>query len=742
MTGALRSPVAGPSPVARRLEWAALLCILAVLVARCFISEMPFRISELSTAPTPESPYNPPDELLRLIMATALLAAALLWALARAVGPRATIRGPVMALGVIAFAGWSLLSARGAVDARGALTAWLEQVAILAAAVAMLNLAGDGRKWALVVVVLAALAGTMGVKAVFEVLVEVPERIGQFQADKVAQLARAGLRPGSPGARMFERRLTDPSALGFVALANVFASLLVVLSAAGAALAVEKFADARKRPLPQPREPGEISLPLLAAVVTLLLPAGGVAALILTRSKGGIAAGAISALTAAAVVLGRRVLARHRRKVLTACGGALVAAVMAVAVLGVNRGGLPSRSMQVRWEYWVGGAGVVAESPWTGVGPGNFGHAYLRHRLPEAAESTKTAHNVLVDAACNYGLVGAAIYLALLGGMLAAMTRPGGEPSPIDHARAGPPPAAVIAMLAAVAAAARGVVAGATDPALLFLEAFLPAAVFAAMGVLATWAGDSLGADRLPGRRARIVLGCGVAGFALHNLITYTLWAPGPATVFWIAAAAVAGAGVGGWTPRVPTPVRWALTAALAAGIVAAAVVLVRPVWRRTALVREVSGRLVQRRGLDAVRALSDAADADPLDGITPADLARLLLAWQEGAHPATFPSAVKAAQTAWRRSPTATHADLLSRALGDDGRAVDMAAEAVRLDPMNPRLRIRHAAVLLAHERPDDARAQLQRARALHDALPADSDLRLNDEELRELEELFQKIR
>jgi len=449
----------------------------------------------------------------------------------------------------------------------------------------------------------------------------------------------------------------------------VFASLLVVLSAAAAALVIEKFVDARKRPLPAPHRPGDIPLPMLAAAVTVVLPVGGVAALILTRSKGGLAAGAVSAVLAAAVVLGRRRLARHRRKLVAACGAAVVAGAAAVAALGVHRGGLPSRSMQVRWEYWVGAAGVVAESPLRGVGAGNFGHGYLRHRLPAAAEGTKTAHDVFVDAACNYGLVGGAIYLAILAGVLIAMTRPSSGASAEDEAGTVRRRAGLIALLASAVAMARWTAVGSMDPGLLFIEVALPALVFAAMLLTAVWAGDSLGADGLRGRWARIVLACGLAGFALHNLVTYTLWTPGPATVFWIGAAAVAGAGARGWSPRLPAAGRWALPAVLTAGILAAGVVLVRPVYRRTALVREASFQLLQRRGLDAIRALSDAAKADPLDAFAPADQARLLLAWREGTPSAPLPSAVAPARLAWRRSPTSTHAGLLSRALGEPRR-------------------------------------------------------------------------
>ena len=165
-----RPPRAGQ--LASRLETAALACILLVVTVRPFAAEMCFRISELSLTGVPEAPYKPPEELIRLLLALALLAGTCCWTAALALRPGGRLRGALPAALLAAFAVWSYLSARGAIDARGARTAWLEQLAILAAALVMLNLAADARRRGMVLAVLVALAGTLGLKAILEVAVE------------------------------------------------------------------------------------------------------------------------------------------------------------------------------------------------------------------------------------------------------------------------------------------------------------------------------------------------------------------------------------------------------------------------------------------------------------------------------------------------------------------------------------------------------------------------------------------
>ncbi len=747
----------GPEPgealsrPARLLETAALGCILAVLAARPFVTEMPFRSAQLVLAKgSPREIAKPPAELLGVSFDMALLAAAALWALAQASRRRWHVTGCVWAGAIAALAGWSMVSALGAVEKRSALDGWLDQVAILAAGFVTMQLARRRSNRALVLAVLAALAVTMAAKGYEQAGYEIPERIADFRADPAKVFARQGLPPDSPQARMLVRRITDRATTGYFGLANVYASLLVVLLAAAGGLATQKVLSARLSRRTEPRlRPGEVHLPTVAAAVSTLLAAAVVPALLLTESKGGIAAAAVAVVAAAGVMLWRRSCALHRRKLLAAWAAALLIGIGATTAVGLARGSLPSRSMQVRWEYWIGASRIIARHPLWGVGPGNFGQAYLAYRLPAAAEGTKTAHNVLFDAASVYGLPGAAVYLAMLVWVFAALTRPARQ----EDARAPEGSAAGTirwcALLTAVVFAARLVWLGDSEPLLVMLEAGMPALVFAVSLLAASWAGRALAPGNLWGPLARIALVAGLAGFALHNLVSYTLWSPATATTFWVAAGAAAGgAEIRTRQPRrilaVATASLWLLALA------AAGVWLWGPVERRSALLRAAQWDYSGDHLVGALANVRAAAATDRADGFAPADLARIYLEEVEQSPQSLsredLAEARHYAALAYRRSPTALNAILLARALWVEGAdrpaALDMAKKAVALDPMNHRQRWEYAEMLQAAGRLREAMDQVREIRRIEQALPRDTDLRLTSRELDGIERLEQSLR
>lgn len=730
------------------LEGAAMACILAVMVARPFVAEAPFRTSQMVFAVGPVAEIQkPPTELMRVTFAMVLLAGAALWALGQAFRRRLHLAGAALAVMVVAFAAWSLVSALSAADKRGALDAWVEQLAMLAAAVVVMQLARQQRRWGLVVVVLAALGATLAALSFQQVLYEVPQRIAEFRADPEKVLLRNGIVPGTPKAGMLEKRLVDPAATGYLGLANVFASLLIVLLAGGAGLAIEKIAAARRdrRSGPPPAR-GEVHLPTLAAIVGAAIAAAALAALALTWSKGGIAAAVVAIAAAAALMLRVPFFARHRRKLLIACAVVAVAGGSAVAGAGILRGSLPSRSMQVRWEYWVGAAGVVRDAPLRGAGPGNFGDAYLLHRLPAAAESTKTAHNVLLDAACAYGLPGAAVYLAVLVWLLVALSRPAS--ASVGAPGNGRGMARWCVFLGAVVLIVRAVWTGVPDPAVLVAEAGIPAGAFVVAMLAALWTGRRLDAAGACGRWARIALGCGLAGFVLHNLVTYTLLAPAPATVFWVAAGAAAGAAGPRRVARLPRAASIAVAGLAVAGLMAAGLWLWRPVQRRTAHLRAAQAAYCNRQLAPAVASMKSAVFADTLDAMPAADLAQVYLAVHQAAPPGDKPrmleEALRFARLAHERSGRSFHAILYARALLARGylvRAMELAGEAVRLDPMNTRLRWEYAEILVAAGKLQEASEQVREIHRIDGALPEDSGLRLSPQERRRLKLLEQII-
>ena len=745
----------GPPGAARLLEGAALAIILAVLSARPFAGEMPFVSSQLVLArAADEVPHQSPDELLRLTFSMALLVSVALWAAAQLLRRRSGMVGAGFAAIVVLLAGWSFLSAVGAVDARRALSGWFEQTCILLAALVMMQLARRPENWGLLLAVLAAMAGTVALKGLAQVTVEFSDQLAHFQSDPEGTLALRGIDPGTPAARMFEKRLREGTPFGYFGLANMFASLLIVLAAGAAGIMAEKLAAARadRRAARPARRRGEVHLPTLAAALSVAPAVLAGAVLVLTRSKGGIAAGAAAAIGAVLLMARRGFFARHRRKLLPAAGALAAAGICAVAVYGSVRGGLPSRSMQVRWEYWVGATQVTAESPLFGVGTSNFGPAYLRHRLPTAAEGTKYPHTVILGSVSQFGLVGGAAFLALLVWVLVAATRPG--PRQAGPARPSTRPDNATALwwcifLAGGVAVVRAVWDGSANPYFLITEAIIPGFVFALLLLASLWAGKALGGALAPGPWARIALGAGLAGLALHNLITYTIFTPAVATVFWLSAGAAAGR-ADLQVRRLPRRLTGPLAAAAVAGLLAAGVWLYRPVFRRTVLARAAQKAYSGGRPEPAAWYLRRAAQADPLDAYAPADLARLYLAVLPTARPEDvhdiLDNAVKAAELAWRRSPTAGNALWLARALrhwpGRMDRAVEMVQTAVGLDPMDVRTRSKAADMLLRAGRFSAALEQIGEARRIDSLRPADSDLRLTPAELDSLRQLEQEAR
>ena len=737
---------------ARLLEGAAFACILAVMVARVFVAELPFRRVQLVFRfGSPAGLKQPMVELIRLTFNIILLGAVSLWALGQVWRRRFRVGAPALAVLIVLFAAVSFASTTGAVDRRGAVNGWLEQVAILLAAFVMIQLARQKRRWALLAVVLAAIGVSMAVKGLAQVAWEESERIARFQANPERALRQMGMEPGSPKARMFELRVLDRTVTGYFGLANVLASLLIILTAAAAGLAVEKLIAAWRAKRSGADPPGGARLLAAAGVAAVLLTMGCAAALILTRSKGAIGAAVLAAAIAAAVLARPAFFARHRRGLLIACACVLLGAIAAVWAYGTVRRGLPTASMQVRWEYWVGAARVIGESPLRGAGPANFGDAYLKYRPLGAGEGTKTAHNALADAACAFGLPAAALYLAILIWVFLAATRPaaaenlGGQPGGNGRSMFR------WSVFLALAVFATGMAW--REPAkakIVLTQAVLPAAVFA-LGMLAVlWAGRNLDAVGLCGSRVRIALGAGLAGFLVHNLVTHTLFTPGTATVFWIAAAAAAAPAV---RPRELPGARGlaiAAAAVIVAGTIAAGAWVWRPVRAKSSYLRSANFAYGRRLLAPAVADLKAAIAADPLDAIPAGHLTNIFRSGARNALPAMRDSyaadAVKFAELAYERSPKALNALQLAQALDlrpeGRSRALEMADKSVRLNPRSAEFRQLYGEMLYRAGRLDAAAEEVRQIRRIHNALPPESVVRLSQKELQALADLEDRIR
>ncbi len=70
-------------------------------------------------------------------------------------------------------------------------------------------------------------------------------------------------------------------------------------------------------------------------------------------------------------------------------------------------------SVVERIAHWVAAQRMWAQSPWFGVGPGNYAAVYPSVRLPQWEEALGHAHNIYLNVLGESGLVGLAAYVAL-----------------------------------------------------------------------------------------------------------------------------------------------------------------------------------------------------------------------------------------------------------------------------------------------------------------------------------------
>jgi len=278
-----------------------------------------------------------------------------------------------------------------------------------------------------------------------------------------------------------------------------------------------------------------------------------------------------------------------------------------------------------------------------------------------------------------------------------------------------------------------------------------------------------------------MALGAAAAGFFIHNIVTWSFWLPGAAGAFYLAVGAAAGRG-----PGEPAPIvrgRWAVAATAVAGVLAAVVIFWMPVAGKT---YHTAGMLSALRQGDVAGALVEAraaADADALDSRPAADAARVAMAAATRAVAVQDPAAATDAGLAMRFAQEALRRDLADPAgyrlagelewtawtfgnprmlelvrdgdkayrAGNPDKArrdwisaarllppmpVNMLGvanftKAVALNPKSARLRIACAVNFVGANLPSKAAEQLDEARRLNDALPADSAQRLRPGEL-----------
>jgi hypothetical protein len=239
----------------------------------------------------------------------------------------------------------------------------------------------------------------------YESLVSIPRLRAMYERNDpaVAEAMREiGVEQGSKLEESFRHRLYSTEPLGTTGHPNTLAGLLV-LGLPVVLLAVLCSGQTRYS-----RWAGMI----LAGVLLVAI----VAALLMTKSRSAWIAVVPSVFLWR--LLGGSTRGRIHRAwwfvgaiLLVSVAGGLIAAGILDREIITQAG----RSLSYRWEWWRGTLPIVEESPWVGVGPGNFRNHYLEHKLPFSSEEIADPHQFLLELAATGGLLALASYLLLLG---------------------------------------------------------------------------------------------------------------------------------------------------------------------------------------------------------------------------------------------------------------------------------------------------------------------------------------
>lgn len=671
------------------------LCVLAIRVT----------YTEAPTVQTMTLAVSLADAIYGLTLSGLLIFAFVGWALFRFLKGRPAYRVTGMEIGLGLFVIAAIVSSIAASDKRAAITHASILLAPVFAAILLGQILDSPAKVRLVLIVIVALGIVSTYQCAEQFFISNAITIEQYEEDPNLLLGPLGIEPGTFQHFLFEHRLYSRGIRGFFTTSNSAASFAICAAFAGIALLVGRLDEGKGRP-----ERFRYAGLTLAALVLI------VAGLLLTQSKGGIAAFVAGlAMFGLLMILDRR-LQTHRMRIRTALVLLLILCVAGAGFVavqyGLTHGRLPGgNSMLVRWQYWTASARMYADHPLAGVGPGNFSEYYSHYKPAAALESVSDPHNWPLSLILQYGPLGLIAFLAAIGLPLWRSILP--APCPAEN-QANPRPMArttTVAVLLALGSCLLFVrplllpTSGTGDPDVWLYEAITlfvaPAAAFIIGFFLV--AAPLKSEESQPSDLARSALSASIVAAVLavllHNLIDFALFEPGVWMTFWILLACLA-ATQSRREPsdRIavspPAKVRWLATIATVSFLAAYVLGIWLPVCRTTLGVGQAQRAIAAGRYDQAHAALEEATRTDPPSPVAANLDGRLYLQQSEQAS-GKSPAMLEQAARYFREAVARSSADyknyeklaIVYNRLGKRQEAYDWYLKAARLYPGSERL-------------------------------------------------------
>jgi O-antigen ligase len=378
------------------LEYILLALCLCVIALRTTYTEGP--VAQSTT------PANLNDNLYSLSVSAVLFLSFVFWFICGFCSKRFLYRFTAVEIGLCLFCIAAVTAGFAASNKRAAITDAVCLIAPVLMAVLLVQILDSQSKIKLVLAVIAALGVVSACQCAEQFFVSNQAMIAQYKEAPTTMLEPLGIQSGSFQQFLFEHRLYSRDVRGFFTTSNSAGSFVILASFAAVALFIDKFKNRQSQPS------GPLSLITCGVAVAVV-----VFGLIITRSKGAIAASLIAAGFFVAFLYFGNWLKMHKKAILLVCLLFSIAVGCAVVAYGLTHERLPGgNSMLVRWQYWLAAAKMYADHPFTGVGPGNFAHFYTHYKPAAALESVADPHNFLLSVLTQYGPLGLIGFLAML----------------------------------------------------------------------------------------------------------------------------------------------------------------------------------------------------------------------------------------------------------------------------------------------------------------------------------------
>ena len=506
------------------LEYVLLAFCLCVIALRMTYTEGP--VAQTTTS------VNLGDNLYTLSVSAVLFISFVLWFIYAFCSKRFLYRFTGLEIGLCLFCIAAVVAGFAASNKRAAITDAVCLITPVLMAVLLVQILDSPSKIKLVLAVIAALGVVSAYQCTDQFLTSNQVMIAQYKEAPATILEPLGIQPGSFQQFLFEHRLYSRDVRGFFTTGNSAGSFAILASFAAVALFIDKFKNR------QSRTSGHLSLIMCGIAVAVVI-----FGLIITRSKGAIAAFLIAAAIFAAFLCCGNWLKEHKKAVLLVCLLFFIAVGCAVVFYGLTHDRLPGgNSMLVRWQYWLAAAKMYAGHPFTGVGPGNFAHFYTHYKPAAALESVADPHNFLLSVLTQYGPLGVIGFAVLL---FVPLWESFPKQAGSARQRHSQPPFKILAttyliIISVVLLLIRPLIMhiplGDTFEVTLYLVFTLYVAPVTAFA-LGFWL---LTAPQYATRETNIVsaaLFCAVLGLLLHNLIDFAIFEPPVFTAFWVIVA-------------------------------------------------------------------------------------------------------------------------------------------------------------------------------------------------------------